>query len=147
MESSAPVRVLVVANRTAATPALIEAVRERARRGPCTFTLLVPHTSHGLHRLVDPEDQGQSEAEAILEMAVPLLQEAAGAPVEGIVGDPEPLAAIQDACNLHGFDEIIISTLPQRFSRWLRLDLPHKAAGLGLPVTTVTAEGRETATV
>ncbi len=147
MESSAPARVLVVANRTAATPALIEAVRERASRGPCRFTLLVPHTSHGLHRLVDPEDQGQSEAEGIIEMAVPLLEQAAGSPVEGIVGDPEPLAAIQDACNLRGFDEIIISTLPQRFSRWLRLDLPHKAAGLGLPVTTVTPRGREEAAV
>jgi hypothetical protein len=64
-----------------------------------------------------------------------------------MVGDPEPLAAIQDAVNIHGFDEIIVSTLPKRFSRWLRLDLPHKAAGLGLPVTTVTAEGREAATV
>ena len=147
MESSTPVRVLVVANRTAATPALVEAVRERAARGPCRFTLLVPHTSHGLHRLVDPEDQGMSEAEGTLEMAIPLLEEAAGAPVEGLVGDPEPLAAIQDAVNVHGFDEIIISTLPKRFSRWLRLDLPHKAAGLGLPVTTVTARGREGATV
>jgi hypothetical protein len=147
MESSTPVRVLVVANRTAATPALVEAVRERASRGPCRFTLLVPHTSHGLHRLVDPEDQGLSEAEETIEMAVPLLEEAAGGPVEGIVGDPEPLAAIQDAVNAHGFDEIIISTLPKRFSRWLRLDLPHKAAGLGLPVTTVTARGREGATV
>ena len=57
-----------------------------------------------------------------------------------IVGVPEPLAAIQDAINLHGFDEIIISMLPKRVSRWLRLDLPHKAAGLGLPVTTVTAD-------
>ena len=97
----------------------------------------------GLHRVVDPEDQGQSEAEETLELALPLLEEAAGGPVEGIVGDPEPLAAIQDAVNLHGFDEIIISTLPKRFSRWLQLDLPHKAAGLGLPVTTVTARGRE----
>src|SRR5215210_6439125 len=147
MESSTPARVLVVANRTAATPALIEAVRERAGRGPARFTLLVPHTAHGLHRVVDPEDQGQSEAEETLALALPLLEEAAGAPVEGIVGDPEPLAAIQDAINVQGFDEIIISTLPQRFSRWLRLDLPHKAAGLGLPVTTVTAEGREAATV
>jgi hypothetical protein len=143
MESSEPVRVLVVANRTAATPALIEAVRERASRGPCTFTLLVPNTAHGLHRVVDPEDQTRGEAEETLDLAVPLLEEAAGSLVEGIVGDPEPMAAIQDAVNLHGFDEIIISTLPTRVSRWLRLDLPHKAAGLGLPVTTVTAKGRE----
>ena len=74
-------------------------------------------------------------------------EKAAGGPVEGIVGDVEPLAAIQDALNIHGFDEIVISTLPTRFSRWLRLDLPHKAAGLGLPVTTVTAQGREQLTV
>ena len=147
MESSTPVRVLVVANRTAATPALIEAVRERAARGPCRFTLLVPNTAHGLHKVVDPEDQGQSEAEQTLDLAVPLLEEAAGSLVEGLVGDPEPLAAIQDAINLHGFDEIIISTLPSRVSRWLKLDLPHKAEGLGLPVTTVTAKGREGAAV
>jgi hypothetical protein len=143
MESSTPVRVLVVANRTAATPALLDAVRERAARGPCTFTLLVPNTAHGLHRVVDPEDQDRTDAEQTLELAVPLLEEAAGAPVEGIVGDPEPLAAIQDAINVHGFDEIILSTLPKLVSRWLRLDLPHKVAGLGLPVTTVTARGRD----
>jgi hypothetical protein len=147
MESSEPVRVLVVANRTAATPALIEAVRERASRGPCRFTLLVPHTARGLHRVVDPEDQGHSDAEDTLELALPLLEDAAGSPVEGLVGDPEPLAAIQDAVNLHGFQEIIISTLPTRLSRWLKLDLPHKAEGLGLPVTTVTAKGREEAAV
>jgi len=143
MESSTPVRVLVVANRTAATPALLDAVRERAARGPCRFTLLVPNSAHGLHRVVDPEDQGQSEADATLALALPLLEDAAGGPVEGIVGDPEPLAAIQDALNLHGFDEVVISTLPARFSRWMRLDLPSKAAGLGLPVTTVTARGRQ----
>ena len=147
MESSTPARVLVVANRTAATPALLDAVRERAARGPCTFTLLVPNSARGLHRLVDPEDQGRSEAEATLDLAIPLLEDAAGGKVEGMVGDPEPLAAIQDAVNIHGFDEIILSTLPKRVSRWLRLDLPHKAAGLGLPVTTVTAQGREHAAV
>jgi hypothetical protein len=139
-------RVLVVANRTAATPALLDAVRERAARGSSTFTLLVPHTAKGLHRLIDPEDQGQSEAEDTIELAVPLLEQAAGGPVRSLVGDAEPLAAIQDAINLHGFDEIIISTLPTRISRWLKLDLPSKASGLGLPVTTVTAHSREEAT-
>ena len=145
MESAA--RVLVVANKTAATPALLDAVRERAAKGPCEFTLLVPNTAHGLHKVVDPEDQSQSEAEATLELALPLLEDAAGGPVDGMIGVPEPLAAVQDAVNLHGFDEIIISTLPTRVSKWLRLDLPHKVAGLGLPVTTVTARAREGAQV
>jgi hypothetical protein len=59
-----------------------------------------------------------------------------------MVGDPSPMDAIHDAVNLRGFDEIIISTLPTKVSKWLKLDLPSKVAGLGLPVTTVTAEGR-----
>src|SRR5919202_3455092 len=108
-----PARVLVVANRTAATPALLDAVRERAAKGPCRFTLLVPNPAHGLHRVVDPEDQSASEAEQTLALALPLLEEAAGGPVEGLVGVPSPLDAIQDAVNLPGFDEIILSTLPR----------------------------------
>jgi hypothetical protein len=135
-------RILVVANKTAATPALIEAVRERAARGPAMFTLLVPNAAHGLHKLVDPEDQLQLEAEQTLALALPLLEAAAGGPVDAMIGVPEPLAAIQDAVNIHGFDELIISTLPQRVSKWLKLDLPSKAAGLGLPVTTVIASSR-----
>lgn len=133
-------RVLVVAHKTAATPALIAAVRERAAAGSAIFTLLVPNRTHGLHTVVDPQDQGTQEADSVLEVAVPLLEEAAGAPVEAIVGDAEPLAAIQDAINLHGFDEVILSTLPVRVSRWLKLDLPSKVQGLGLPVTVVTAQ-------
>jgi hypothetical protein len=145
MESSKPARVLVVAHKTAATPALLDAVRERAQRGNANFTLLVPKPAHGLHRVVDPEDQDRGEADDVLALAVPLLEQAAGGPVEGIVGDPEPLNAIQDAVNLHGFDEIIISTLPKRVSRWIKLDLPSKLTGLGLPVTTITAEGGDRA--
>jgi hypothetical protein len=141
MESAA--RVLVVANKTAATPALLDAVRERAARGPCAFTLLVPNPAHGLHSVVDPEDQSKSEAETTIELALPLLEEAAGGPVDSMIGVPFPLDAVQDAVNLHGFDEIIISTLPTRVSKWLHLDLPSKVAALGLPVTTVTARSRE----
>ena len=135
-------RVLVVANRTAATPALLDAVRERAARGPCAFTLLVPNPVHGLDRVMDPEDHDADEAQSVLELALPLLEEAAGSEVTGMVGAPEPMDAIQDAVNLHGFDEIILSTLPKRVSRWLHLDLPSKLNVLGLPVTTVTASGR-----
>jgi len=139
MESeTAPTRVLVVAHKTAATQPLLDAVRERAQAGPSKFTLLVPNTAHGLHKVVDPEDQGAGEAQGVIDRAVPKLSEAAGAPVEGIVGDADPGAAIQDAINLRGFDEVIISTLTPRLSRWLKLDLPSKISGMGLPVTTVT---------
>jgi hypothetical protein len=81
----------------------------------------------------------------VLELALPLLEQSAGGPVEGMIGDPNPLNAVQDAVNLHGFDEIIISTLPAKVSRWLKLDLPHKLEGLGLPITTVTAKERTAA--
>jgi len=70
-----------------------------------------------------------------------LLAEAAGAPVEGLIGSHDPLAAVEDALNAHGFDEVIISTLPAHLSRWLRLDLPSKVAGMGVPVTSVSGSG------
>ena len=136
---SDPARVLVVAHKTAATPPLLEAVRERAQQGPASFTLLCPKAVHGLHRIADPEDAPDDEARDVMALALPLLSEAAGSKVEGLVGVASPLDAIQDAVNIHGFDEIIISTLPTRFSKWLHLDLPSKLNGLGLPVTTVTA--------
>jgi hypothetical protein len=146
MESSAPARVLIVANRTAATPGLIDAVRHRAASGPCTFTLLVPHTPHGLERLVGHEDghAHTEESEMVLELALPLLEDAAAAQVDGVAADVDPLTAIQDAVNLRGYDEIILSTLPARVSRWLKLDLPSKVKGLGLPVTHVEAQVRPT---
>ena len=115
------------------------AAATRASRCSC------PTPPHGLHKLVDPEDTESSEAEQVLALALPLLEEAAGAPVEGLIGVPSPIEAIHDAVNVTGFDEIIISTLPARVSKWLRLDLPSKIAGLGLPVTTVTAGERAAA--
>jgi hypothetical protein len=136
---SEPAHVLVVAHQTAATPALLDAVRERARSGPATFHLVVPRHAHDMHTVIDPQDAGSEETRQVLDAALPKLSEAAGDKVTGSFGDPEPLCAIQDAVNLGHFDEIIISTLPPRVSRWLKLDLVSKTRGLGLPVTHVEA--------
>jgi len=132
--------VLLVANRTANTDRLREAVRDRASRGARAFHLVVPAIPHGLHRVVDPEVTGWQEGQAALASALPSLSEAAGCEVSGEVGSADPIAAIQDALARRSFDEIVISTLPHRISRWLRLDLPSKARGLGLPVAHVEAE-------
>lgn len=142
VEPSDPSRVLIVAHRTAANPALHDAVRERAGRSAAVFILLVPNPTRGLERLMDPEDASESEGQAVLEHALPLLEEAAGSPVQGLLGVADPLAAVQDAIHLHGVDEIIVSTLPHPVSKWLRLDVPSKIGGLGLPVTTVTSDDR-----
>jgi len=131
-------RVLLVANRTAMTPTLREEVRKRAAAGDATFHLVVPAHPSGLHRLVDPEVAGREAAQDRMEEALAALGEAAGsAPVTGEVGDADPIAAIHDAMNSRDFDEIVISTLPKRVSKWLRVDLPSKARGLGLPVTHI----------
>ena len=139
---SEPAHVLVVAHQTAATEGLLAAVRERAERSPSTFHLVVPRMPHGMHKVVDPQDAGEDEAAAVLAQALPKLSEAAGKPVTGSLGDSEPLMAIQDAINLGEFDEVIVSTLPRRVSRWLKLDLVSKARGLGLPVTHVEATSK-----
>lgn len=136
------VNVLLVANRTAADGPLLEAVRQRARaldKGPAVFHLVVPATPQGLHRVVDPEVAGLEAARARLRIALPLLGEAAGALVTGQVGDANPLAAVADAINQREFDEVILSTLPSRMSRWMRIDLPSKVRALGLPVLHVSA--------
>jgi hypothetical protein len=143
---SEPAHVLVVAHQTAATPGLLDAVRERTQRGPASFHLIVPRQSHGIHKVVDPQDASSEEAQLVLDAALPKLSSVAGQEVTGSLGDSEPLMAIQDAINLGRYDEIIISTLPLGISRWLKLDLVSKARALGLPVIHVQASSKVEAT-
>jgi hypothetical protein len=128
MESAPSTRVLVVANRTAATPRLLEAVRQRAKHGPCEFALLIPDVTD------------RKAADWTLETALGLMQQATRARVEGLVGGPDPFESIQDAVRQGNFDEIIISTLPRQVSKWLRRDLIRRVAGLGLPVTAIVPD-------
>jgi len=125
MESSRSTRVLVVANRTAGTPLLLEAVRRRANDGPCEFALLIPDVTD------------RKGADWTLETALRLMQQAARGNVEGLVGGPDPFESVQDAVRHGNVDEIMISTLPRRVSKWLRRDLIRRVEGLGLPVTSV----------
>lgn len=127
---SSPARILVVAHRTAATPKLLEHVRTRAQHSPCAFVLLVPRPYW------DPETE---EAAKVIELAVPLLEQAVGARVEAIVGDTDPFVAVQAALERSEFDEVVVSTLPRRVSHWLRLDLPARVERLGVPVSVVEA--------
>ena len=123
--------VLIVANRTAATPTLLAEVSRRASQGPCRFTLLVPRPFW---------DADTEESAITLELAIPLLEEAAGGRVEGMIGGEDPFAAVAAALEAGAYDEIIVSTLPARVSHWLHIDLPARVRRLGLPVTVVTAK-------
>jgi hypothetical protein len=123
--------VLIVANRTAATPRLLAEVSRRASQGPCRFTLLVPRPFW---------DADTEESAITLELAIPLLEEAAGGRVEGLIGGEDPFAAVAAALEADDYDEIIVSTLPARVSHWLHIDLPARVRRLGLPVTVVTAK-------
>lgn len=146
MERPVSANVLVVAHRTAATPALLDAIRERAVRGPARFHLVVPNPFiadwHPIHT-ARHEEEHLRQAEAVLALALPLYEEAAGSEVDGSVSiRHDPFDAIEEALARDDYDEIILSTLPRSVSRWLHMDLPHRVAHLGLPLTTVTARDR-----
>jgi hypothetical protein len=121
-------RILVVANRTAATPTLLDEVKRRVQHGPASFALLVP------------DAPSKDHVDWTLELALPLLERAAGSDVEGLSAEGDDVMdAIRSVVQGGQFDEIIISTLPKRVSRWLRRDLPSQIKQLGLPVTVVTS--------
>jgi hypothetical protein len=128
VESSEVRRVLIVANRTAATPTLLDRVKQLAGERPSAFSLLIPDSAKSEH------------TDWTLELALPLLERAAGGEVEGLTGGDDAFEAIRQAVSGGGYDEVLISTLPERVSKWLRRDLPRRVEALGVPVTVVTPD-------
>ena len=125
-------RLLVVANRTADSDELFDELHNRAEQDPIAVTLLVPQELYG-------------GAGRRLNAALTRLHEA-GIAAEGMLGDTDPVIAVQDAWSPDRFDEIVVSTLPSGVSRWLGLDLPHRVSRLtGAPVAHVVAQERQEA--
>jgi K+-sensing histidine kinase KdpD len=108
-------RVLVVANRTADSEGLAEALRRQAAEADASFTLLVPATPGG----------GRTAARRQLNAALELLR-GAGLEVDGMVGDPDPVVAVHEIWDPGDYDEVVVSTLSRDSSRWLEIDLPHR---------------------
>jgi uncharacterized membrane-anchored protein len=129
--------VLVVTNKTEATPALVDAVRERAAAGPARFFMLIPNPDHL------PFDRNSTDiavGKEVLNRALPLLEKPAGTKVGGRVAtSPNAYDDIVEELQRGDYREIILETLPSHVSHWLHVDLPERVAGLGYPVKTVTA--------
>ena len=133
-------RILVVANKTAESPDLLEALKAKGTEHE--YVLVVPASGGVLEKAADP-DAAREHTVPHLDAALEQWR-AAGFNVEGTVGDSDPAAAVQDACNFGEFDEIIVSTLPLRASKWMKMDLPSKAQrATGLPVTHIETKAHD----
>jgi hypothetical protein len=134
-------RYLVVTHQTALSADLQRKVRALVAEDPgAEFAVLVPEAP-GLPRTWEGEtvDVAGQRAEA----AKTLLEETARARVvRTAVGVPDPLQAIADELlGQPGYDALVICTLPPGISRWLKLDLVHRAERkFGLRVIHVVAE-------
>jgi hypothetical protein len=130
-------RILVVANKTAATPALLEAVRERAAAGPVRFFMLVPNPDH---LAFDRNTSDHPRGDQVLAKALPVLEGSAGGEVSGrVANSPNAYDDIVDELEYDDYDEIILETPPSHVSHWLHVDLPERVKHLGVPLRTVTA--------
>jgi hypothetical protein len=138
MEPANECRTLIVANRTASTPLLLEEVQRRASEKPTTFVVLIPNVS------------SRKAADWTLQDALTSLRRAAAGEdglrethVDGLIGGADPFESIKQALADGNFDDVIISTLPTRTSEWLRRDLPRRVEKLNVPVTVITQPGKE----
>lgn len=124
--------VLVVANQTADSPELAEALRERAAEGDAEFTLLLP-------RLAGVDTDARERLGAIVR-----AWREGGLDASGEVGDSDPVVAVKELWDPGRFDEVVISTLPTGASKWLQIDLPHRVERItGVSVKHVVGSAAE----
>ena len=143
LDNGAPVRrVLVIANQTATSPALIAALRERNTLGPVCIHLVVPALNTRLHHWLSDTDGAVAAAHRRAEDARQVLM-ANGLTISFEIGDSVPLHAIDDALAQFEADEIVISTRPPSQSHWLEHDVVELARDrFDVPVRHVVAPER-----
>ena len=142
-------RYLIVANQTLGGDQLSAKLAEYMGAGPCRLYLVVPVTqteasdrwaAGGLDGGVLPGAYkiARALAQGRLKQELNRLHEA-GADADGEVVDPHPIDAIRKLASREEIDEIIVSTLPRRLSRWMAMDLPRRVRrATGLPVTHIS---------
>lgn len=139
-------RVLVVANRTADSDDLLDVMRTRAQQGAAAFLLLVPARPHGVTWAADMHS-GVQDARDHMQRALARMRRA-GLEVEGRLGDPDPVVAVEDVVGQgERFDEAVVSTGPVHLSHWVKLGLPRRVEkATGLPVQHVVSRETQVAT-
>jgi hypothetical protein len=139
---SAERHVLVVANETVAGRSLIEAVERRRKDGPVRVTVITP-VNQPREGYVVYEDTRRAAAGRRLEHTLKALR-AAGIPAAGMVVESDPVAATRDAlAQLEPPpDEIVVSTLPEQRSGWLRRDAVERIRSVAgsVPVEHVVVD-------
>jgi hypothetical protein len=134
--------ILVIANETAASPALIDTLRERATTGTDVHVTVIAPVSEPRHGYVVYQDTRRSSASRRLDKTLGLLR-GSSIPAQGFVVETSPVQAAKDALvQLEPRpDEIIVSTHGPQRSSWLRRNVVRdieRAAG-GIPVRHVMA--------
>ncbi len=123
--------ILVLARVTATSDELLAALRTQADVEPTRFTFIMPAMAPG-------EDRAASRER--LEEALELMR-SHGLEAEGVLADSDPIVAVSEAWDPNRHDEIIVSTLPMRLSKWLGSSLPQRVSELtDAPVTHVVSE-------
>ena len=119
-----PRRVLLVANEALAIETVHDVVARHAA-GPTEVLVLAPALG-GRLELWMSDDRPRRAAEERLDRCLAALA-AAGVEAEGLVGDADPLLAMDDALRLFPADEIVVATRPPASSSWLARGLVRRA--------------------
>jgi hypothetical protein len=133
-------RILVIANETVGGETLREEIRRRSEDYEERVRVICPTLLSRVRYFASDEDGARAQAQARLEHSLSRLREV-GVNCEGVVGEADPLQAIEDSLRTFGADEIIVSTHPEGRSLWLERGIVQAARErFDVPITHVVVD-------